>query len=111
MNYEIKDLKEGRIIAFANYTYGIITKENPGKDENDVHLVCLYENGDYNDIQDIIDEDYTLLESITPMWSFINLIQHTIDFKEACRDYDLKIINKLKPVSFTQAVKSEKKLK
>lgn len=108
MNYTIDDLKEGRIIVFDNGTeyYGIISKDIPNNEN--IKLACVYEKGGWEKLETVLEYKFSLYESKYPMYSFMNLIEsRDINFCKRCKC--LKEVQK--PVSFIQAIKSERKIR
>lgn len=109
MNYEIEDLKEGRILAFKDSTYGIISDDELGINNR---LVCIYSTGEWDDLSDIINKNFDLYESNYPMYTFMQLLLND-DIKYSLKHDGLKRIYKEKDLKiypeYFQAILDNKK--
>ena len=71
--YTVESLKENMILVFKNFEckYGIITKAM----NNNGDLVCLYDDGMYDELDTIINKrEFDLYESKLPFYTFIYLM-------------------------------------
>jgi hypothetical protein len=80
VKYELEDLKEGRILDFKNGIYGIISYQNPSKHGRTNELGCIYSNGEWDRVIDIIEKNFYLYESDYSLFAFINLIKDGISY-------------------------------
>ena len=91
--YKLEDLKEGRILVFENGDYGIITSQNPiAEFYNTKELACVYNNGECDELKDVINLDFTLYEGEHPLCDFLGLMNNGINWSITYQQ--LKLIKK-----------------
>lgn len=90
MKHKIEDFEKGRILVFKdkNNPYGMITDD----DFRTKHkLVCVYSDCSWDELDDILNEDFDLYESDTPLYAFMLLI-HYKDIKYCLKHSSLNKI-------------------